>query len=275
MQPYLYFIDNYGAFDDNRDEVDTPNQFLINAQPVIFQIGVTPSVDTALIMGTVAGWQEGQFSGGFQDMTLQIGFMIQEETIHVPKAKFSISQTLPTGKYQNLNPKNFGMDGTGAGAWQTKFSLAFGKLLFWNTQHPFNTRISLGYTFSTPIKVKNFNSYGGGYGTRGTVHPGNAFNVDLGFELSINQPWVLALDLVYNFSEMTTFTGHPGTTTQDGSTLASVGSAYSDQLSLAPAIEYNFNANMGLLFGAWFTVYGKNDSNFVSGIFSWYWEFGL
>jgi hypothetical protein len=266
MQPYIYFTDNYAAFDNDRKSVDVPNRFLINTQPVIVQFGVTPSVDTTVIMGTSAGWQQGQFSGGFQDINLQIGFKIQEETIHVPKAKFSISQSFPTGKYQNLDPKNFGIDGTGAGAWQTKFSLAFGKLIFWNTLHPLNTRVSLGYVVSTPIEVHNFNSYGGGYGTRGNVHPGNTFNVDLGLELSINQPWVAALDIVYNCSSPTTFSG---------STLAPVGSAYSDQLSLAPAIEYNFNANMGILWGAWFTVYGRNAANFVSGIFTWYWEFGL
>lgn len=272
-QPYLYLTDTYGAFNEDREWVDTPNAFSAQAYPVIVQVGVTPSVDTTVIMSTVANWKKDQFSGGFNDTTLQIGFLIQRETIHVPKAKFVIGQSFPTGKYQHLDPKNIGLDATGAGAWKTSFNLTFGKVILWNTLHPVNTRISMGYTIPTNVKVHNFNAYGGGYGTNGTVRPGNTFNVDMGLELSINQPWVVALDLVYNCTNRTKFSGNPGTTTPDGPIPASNTSGYSDQFSLAPAVEYNFNDSMGLVAGAWFTVYGRNASNFVSGIFSWYWFF--
>jgi len=272
-QPYIFFTDNYGAFNSKRERVDVPNRFILQPQPVIVQIGVTPTVDTTVIMSQVVRWQQGVCSGGFQDITLQLGFLITEQTLWAPKAKFVVGQSFPTGKYENLNPRNLGLDSTGAGAWQTNFTLTFGKVLFWNTLHPMNTRLSMSYGIPTCVKVSNFNAYGGGYGTRGTVHPGNSFNVDLGLELSINQPWVAALDVVYNCQNRTTFHGIQGTTTNGGSTPAATGGGFSDQLSLAPAIEYNFNENMGILWGLWFTVYGRNAPNFMSGIFSWYWGF--
>lgn len=272
-QPYIYFTDNYGAFNSEREWVDAPNRFFINPVPLILQIGVTDQVDTLIIAGAIAQWQEGKFSGGIQDTTLQLGFLVQKETPWVPKAKFSIGQSFPTGKYKNLDPDNIGLDGTGVGAWGTTFTLTFGKVLFWNTAHPVNSRLSFQYKLSTPIRVSNFNSWGGGYGTQGVVKPGNTFTADMGLELSVNQPWVVAIDIVYTATNRTKFNGNPGTTTEGGTTPASIGGGYSDQLSLCPAVEYNFNINNGIITGIWFSVYGKNAVNFVSGVFSWCWVF--
>lgn len=272
-QPYLYFADTYARFDEDRKSIDIPSVYSLNPVPVIVQVGVTPSLDTIVIMGTVANWSEGKCGGGFQDTNIGIGFKIQGETRYVPKAKFSITQSFPTGKYKDLDPTKLGLDATGAGAWQTQFTLTFGKVLFWDTKHPMNTRASFNYKVSTPISVSNFNAYGGGYGTDGRVHPGNYFAADLGLEVSINQPWVAALDVVYNCTTSTSFSGASGFADKAMTIPAGVGGGFSDQLSLAPAIEYNFNENMGLLWGAWFTVYGRNAGNFVQGIFSWYWEF--
>ncbi|MBM3184606.1 MAG: hypothetical protein FJZ64_04810, partial [Chlamydiae bacterium] len=131
IQPYIYFTDTYGAFDQNRDRVSAPNEFSINILPVILQVGVTPSVDTTIIMGTLAQWKNGQFGGGFQDIILQAGFKITGETLYVPKMKFSVSQSFPTGKYQNLDPEKLGIDGTGAGSWGTTFTYTIGKVFFW------------------------------------------------------------------------------------------------------------------------------------------------
>ncbi len=42
----------------------------------------------------------------------------------------------------------------------------------------------------------------------------------------------------------------------------------SAQFSIAPAIEYNWNANIGIIFGSWFTLAGKNSTQFTSGVFA-------
>ncbi len=270
-QPYIYFTDTYANYNAHRHVVDRPNLFSIKVQPVIVQIGVTPSVDTTVIMSAVENWSKGHSGGGFNDITAAIGFLINKESIYVPKFKFTISQSFPTGKYQHLSHNGLALDGTGAGAWQTSFTFAAGKVIFWNTLHPMNARFAFTATLSTSVHVRNFNAYGGGFGTSGSVHPGNAYSADLGLELSITQPWVAALDVVYNWQNKTTFHGKSGFNAEG--TPASVGTGYSDQLSLAPAIEYNFNENMGILWGVWFTVYGRNAGDFVSGIFSWYWYF--
>lgn len=270
-QPYLYFTDTYAVFDENRKSVSIPDRFQLQALPVLIQIGATPSMDTTLILGTVANWTQGHSGGGIQDVSATVGFLISTQGLYTPQVKFTISESFPTGKYQHLDSDGLGLDGTGAGTWGTTFTLAAGKLLFWNTLHPLNTRIALGYKIATPVHVKGFNVYGGGFGTNGTVFAGNSFNADLGLELSISQPWVAALDVVYTCTNRTKFHGISGVDANGAP--AFVGGGFSDQLSLAPAIEYNFNDQMGLVWGAWFSVYGRNSSNFVSGIFSWYWLF--
>jgi hypothetical protein len=42
------------------------------------------------------------------------------------------------------------------------------------------------------------------------------------------------------------------------------GGPSSSQYSLAPAIEYNWSQNIGLIGGVWFTVAGQNISQFNS-----------
>ncbi len=271
IQPYIFFTDNFAVFNDHRKIVSAPNVFGIKVQPILLEIGITPSLDTTLTMGAVENWSRGKTGGGILDTSIALGFKVNDESLYVPKMKFTVSQLFPTGSYQHLSSNGLNLSATGVGAWQTTFTWALGKLLFWDTLHPFNTRLALNYTLSTPVRVHGFNAYGGGHGTRGTVHPGNIFTADLGLELSINQPWVVALDVVYTYTNKTSFHGKPGKLS-NGSP-ASVGSGYSDQLSLAPAVEYNFNANMGILWGVWFPVYGRNSTDFVSAIFSWYWEF--
>lgn len=267
-QPYLFFTDTYGAFNNDREMVDAPNFFQVQAIPIQVQTGITSSVDTTVTLSTVGNWSQGHSGGGLQDISANVGFSIAREKLYTPKAKLTIAQSFPTGKYQNLSSTSAAVDATGSGAWGTSFTLALGKLFFWDTLHPFNTRVALTYKLSTPVHVRGFNTYGGGFGTHGTVKPGDSFSADMGLELSINQPWVVALDIVYQYQNKTKFHGTPGITA--AGTPASVGGGYSDQLSLAPAVEYNFNAKMGLLGGVWFSVYGRNSSNFISGVFSWY-----
>jgi hypothetical protein len=159
-----------------------------------------------------------------------------------------------------------GLNATGAGVYATQFGLGLSKVIFWATQHPMNLRIFCGYQLSTIANVKNFNAYGGGFGTTGRVRPGNALSLDFGYEYSFTQRFNFAIDVVYSATGSTKFHGTAGTLA-DG-TPASVGIGYSDNLSLSPALEYSFSPKIGIIAGAWFSVYGRNSNNFASGIIS-------
>jgi hypothetical protein len=96
-------------------------------------------------------------------------------------------------------------------------------------------------------------------------------SADVGIEVSLTQRWVIANDIVYNAQNRTSYSGNPGTNADDSD--ASLGGGYSDNLNLSPAIEYNWNENLGVLGGVWFSVYGRNSGNFVSGVLSLVWTF--
>lgn len=272
IQPYIFVNDYYAAYGKDRKSRDLPSSRIALNPVVGFTTGITNTMDYAITVGAIGSWQYNTSGGGFQDISMKLGWPITRQSLYMPAMKFSISQSFPTGRYQNLNTNGFNLSATGAGAWTTQFGFAISKVMFWSYLHPVNARLYLGYSVSTPVTVHGFNAYGGGFGTKGRVHPGNAFTSDFGIEYSITQRWVLSCDAVYNFQQETTFSGNPGATA--AGTAASVGGPYNDQLSLAPALEYNWNPNLGILGGAWFTVYGRSSSAFVSGIISVSYSFG-
>lgn len=273
FQPYIYMIGNYAKYNIERKPIALADNLYQFLSQNIVQIGITKSMDVIIIPSAEGQWQAGQSGGGFLDLPIALGWPIVLQSLYVPQIKFSIQETFPTGRYQNLSSNGLALSGVGAGSYQTQFSLAFSKVILWSYKHPMNLRLVFAYTVATAVHVKGFNFQGGGYGTRGTVHLGNKFATDLGIEWSINQPWVLCLDVVYTAQNETKFNGYPGTL-KDGAP-ATVGSPYQDNLSLAPGIEYNWNENLGVLGGAWFSVYGRNSLAFVQGIFSVCWTFPI
>lgn len=266
IQPYLFVSGSWANYDSQRRVVSIPdNAYSVQLNPPM-QIGLTDTMDLVVSAAGIAKWQSGHTGGGFNDLSLTIGFPILRQTLYVPGMKFTIAQSFPTGKYQKLSTNGLGLNSTGAGAYQTTFGYSVGKMIWWTYPYPMNVRAFVGYTLSTNVHVENFNTYGGGFGTYGTVDPGNKLTADFGMEVSFSQNWVFALDVVYTASNRTKFHGNPGRNAD--STFASVGSGYSDNLSLAPAIEYNWNENFGVLGGVQFSIYGRNSSVFATGQFS-------
>ncbi len=264
IQPYLFINAKYAAFNEDRKAVSLPhNAYQLLITPPM-QIGVTESTDIVIATAVKANWQDNHSGGGFADLGVTYGFKIQKESLYIPKFKFTVAETFPTGKYKHLKPT--GLDGTGSGSYQTQFGFAAGKVVWWTYPHPMNTRLFIGYTIAATVHVSGFNAYGGGFGCHGKVRPGNTLTVDFGYEISINQPWVFALDVVYVAQNSTKFHGFPGTLS-DG-TLSSVSSGFNDNLSLAPAFEYNFTDSLAILWGVQFSVYGRNSADFVNGQFS-------
>lgn len=129
-------------------------------------------------------------------------------------------------------------------------------------------RLFLKYTFSSSVKLKGHNVYGGGVGTDVRFFPAQSASFDLGLEFILARHWAFALDVVGNWAEGSDYSGDPGVGV-DLVTPAQIGNSQpSWQYSLAPAIEYNWNVNLGIIFGAWFTVAGKNSPQFSGAVFA-------
>lgn len=266
IQPYLFITGNFGRYTNSGKYESMPTLFNVNPQ-FIALVGVTQHMEFTLALQADYNSQSHESSFNFADMSAGLGFQIIKEGPYIPALLFSVQESFPTGKYRNLNPNKGGVDATGSGTFGTTIALNFGKIVWWwIPKHPMNFRLSVGYTFPTMVHVEGFNAYGGGYGTNGHVHPGQSLGIDFGYEYSFTQRWAGALDVVYKYSAASHFSGDKGVDATGAP--AVVGGPFSEQLSLAPAIEYNWNENLGFIGGVWFTVWGRNSLSFVSGILS-------
>jgi hypothetical protein len=125
--------------------------------------------------------------------------------------------------------------------------------------HYFEARFYSGYRIGTPASLCGLSVYGGGPGTHGTIYPGNIFFADIALQYNLSLNWAFACDIFYRRQDRNRFSGK---------TVSPAGLPSSEQFSLAPALEYNFSKDLGLIGGVWFTAAGRNTPQFINGLFS-------
>jgi hypothetical protein len=168
----------------------------------------------------------------------------------LPDISLAVQENLPTGKYDRLadRPTN----GFGSGAFTTVASL-FSQMYFWLPNgRLFRTRLDLSAGFSSTVDVQGVSVYGTGAGFLGQARPGNSFSADASFEYSLTRNWVLALDVIYNHGNATITRGF-----QDGQPVR-MNSGSSDGIGFAPAVEFSWTPDLGLLLGARIFTKGHN-----------------
>ncbi len=267
LEPALFSTCTYGKYDSNWQFHKGQNVWGISPQLYV-EAGFTERTGMYLVIPAVLNFQGGQTSTHFQDTQLLVGYQVSTDVkgSWVPDFRVMIQETFPTGHYQKLNPAKNGIDGTGAGSFQTGPVLAFHKL-FYVGAHEFALYSCFGYLFPSMVHVKGFNTYRGGFGTSGKVRPGQNFFNYISGEYSITQNWVLSFDTYFTLVRKSHFSGKTGFTA-DGSPNPVV-LPFSLQFSIAPEIEYNFSSSSGLIGGLWFTVLGKNSSAFGSAFIAY------
>lgn len=267
VQGYMYFNVDHGEYDNSRCSIDIPNIWTI--QPLgLLQRGLTDWLDATVIATGFFKWSDGEYAQTFADMNFTFGFQVLKEGPYVPNIRLSLGENFPTGRYKNLSSKKGGLDASGSGAFETVVGIDISKVFWQFPLHPVRYRFAGTYEIPNhDVFVKNFNAYGGGFGTRGDVCPPQTLNLDMALEVSLTKKWVFAGDVAYTYSLSTSFSGNPGMT-EEGLP-ASVGGPSSDQLSLAPAIEYNVSDTGGFIGGIWFTVTGRNSANFAAIVLSY------
>jgi hypothetical protein len=110
-------------------------------------------------------------------------------------------------------------------------------------------RFNLSQGFSNNVNVEGVSVYGTDAGFRGHAKPGSSFFVDASWEYSLTRRWVLALDATYRHNGNTRATGYDirdpsGVQNPSGIHLDS---GSSEVFALAPAIEFSWKPNLGVL----------------------------
>ena len=203
---------------------------------------------------------------GMGDLTLLAQYQLTQfhQGSWIPTTSIEVQETFPTGQYDQLG--NRPTDGFGSGAYtttlqfnsQTYFWLPNGRIL--------RMRFDLSQAFSNNVNVDGVSVYDTGAGFRGTAKPGSAFSADAAWEYSMTRNWVLALDVTYSREHNTLVTGY-NTLDPNGLPFPSsirINSGSSVAFGFAPAIEYNWNSSVGVLFGTRVIVGGHNTETTVT-----------
>jgi hypothetical protein len=258
FEPYFYGNTFSGAYGKHQRQKHKRNYYTLSAQP-FFWYGFAHRCDIEIAPQLSWNHVDGASHWVLNDMPVELEFQILYEKAYQwwPAMKLALLFTVPFGKYQKLDPKAQGTDMGGEGSWEPGAQIVFQRLFNWTKPHAVITHFTLGYTYPTPVHVKDINAFGGGKGTRGKAFPGPCFLTIFGLECTLTQNWALALDAQYLHTNHTHFSGK---------TMRRVGAPSSEQFSLAPAIEYNWSANFGLISGVWFSIAGRNTQAFANAI---------
>jgi hypothetical protein len=124
-------------------------------------------------------------------------------------------------------------------------------------------RLNLSGTWSGEADVADRSVYGTAEGFRGTAQSGRSLFVNAAWEYSLSQHWVLAMDLTWRRAAGTRLHGYDayGSSAPIPVRQRSRGSV---ALGFAPAVEYNFNARVGVLFGVRVITGGHNTPTTVT-----------
>lgn len=264
IQPYLFFTNTYGHYNAHWKNHSMPHLFT-GSFVLDVQFGLSKICDFQFIPLVLYKHRKDIHTWAFGDIPISLGFQLYKVVPAGPSVKLSLLATLPTGKYQHLSLNKQGLDAGGLGGYLPGVRLVIGRTFQMGCSHFLATRFNLSYHLPTPVHVKGLNSYGGGPHTKGKVFPGQFFISLLGLEWSFTQHWVLACDLEYTHINKTRFKRDRG---RLNGIPHSIDTTSKEQISIAPAIEYNFNHNIGIIAGCWFTIAGRNTPAFASGVIS-------
>jgi len=260
LQPYFDSFVNVGHYNSGWDAKSVPNFFNINLR-TRFKAGATPWLDVQTMPEVGYKKTQGKSSFGFADLPVNLNIQLLRAKLENPwpALRLIVRATIPWGKYQRLNPDKLGTDAFGTGSWYPELGIVSSKLWRVHGAHYFEARLFSGYRVATPATIKGLSVYGGDSTTRGTAYPGNIFFADIGIEYNLSLNWAFACDIFYRHHDRSRFSGR---------TTKPVGHPSSEQFSLAPALEYNFSEDLGLIGGIWFSAAGRNAPQFINGILS-------
>jgi hypothetical protein len=180
------------------------------------------------------------------DLTLQAQYRLTswQEGSWVPTLSAVVKESLPTGSY----------DGLGSGTYATTASL-YSQSYFWlPNERILRMRFNVEGTLSSEGSLHGVSTYGTGAGFDGHVRPGANLYVNAAWEYSITQRWVLAFDATWSSSADTKLVG------QDFA--ADLGPARN--FSFAPALEYNWRADIGVIAGVRAIPAGRNTAGSIT-----------
>lgn len=263
VEIYGFATSNVGVFNRHWKLATTPAAESYQVNPII-SYGLADKFDAQLNLPYADNKSQHRQNDHIGDIAIALGYqaLTQQPKEWLPNLRITLQQIFPTGRYEFLDPTQNGVDATGTGTYQTALGFNFQDLSEPFTDHYLRTRLSLVYQYANPVTLHGLSTHGGTQTTHGTYNYGNVASADVACEFTLTQHWVPVIEAFYFHRDTSSFTG---TIDLDG-VLTTLGHQDVEEFSLAPALEYNFSENYGIIAGAWFVIKGKDAPDFISTI---------
>jgi hypothetical protein len=256
FEPYFYDVRVQGRYDGDGSRRSVPDSNGFGSLTYILyglmdrvSIGVIPIAGHTTASGSPA-------SSGMGDITLQAQYRLTQfqPGRRIPTISVTVQETLPTGKYDRLGDRP--NDGFGGGSYITTLAL-YSQTYFWlANDRILRTRFNVSRSFAGSVTVRDVSVYGTEEGFRGQAMPGGTWFLNASWEYSLTRSWVLALDATYRHDSSTRVVGQVGSGPDARPIRLESGS--SEALGLAPAVEYSWSPNIGVLLGVRVIPAGRN-----------------
>ena len=261
IEPYVIYQINTGIYDGsgNRRPVPHDVDHLLTVIVVKYALTDRLSVQALPSFDHISN-DRGSSSGlGFGDLPLELEYRFKNENGRTgsPSITVSLGITLPTGDYQHLGNQ---LNGIGSGAYFAKQGLVVESLFDTQGGHPMRIKLfAAAYEPLATAPVRDVSVFGTEQGFRGRAKPGAFGQIGLAAGYAMSQRWVLAIDVVQNFAAGNRLTG----TGAAGEAIAIQG-PHRSATALAPALEYNWSANAGVIAGVEISVAGRNSTSYAA-----------
>jgi len=263
LEPYLFAGTTNGIYNSEWEHKQLFH-FFDSQLLFLVETGITSWLDISLTVNENYSVSKGRKSTHLGDTRMGLGFQITKSKPEsaIPDFRILLMESFPTGKYQHLDPRKHIADVTGSGAFETWIIAIIRKIIYFTPRQVISLNFNLGYDIPSSVHVKGHNLYGGGTPkTNGSVHPGCQTLGNLGIEYSLTTNWILGLDVHYVHQNKST------------SSHRDIHLPSSEEFSLAPCIEYNPSTHFGIEGGVWFSIAGRNNLIFNTGVLTLYWFF--
>jgi hypothetical protein len=261
FEPYVFSTTSPGFYDRNWHYIKAPARYSETTN-IIFTHGFTDKVDVQFILPYQYNSFQHTSYHHVGDTVFTLGYQAleQKDSRWKPNLRITLQEVIPTGRFSSLSPVNNGTDASGLGSFQTGVAFNFQHLAQLTEIHYLRTRLSLAYFYAGSTNLHGLTAYGGNEATEGRIDPGNQISADLAAELTLTQHWVGVLEGYFANRQRTTFSGEPGLDEFENPSI--LGHSEVDQITFAPALEYNFNQHVGVIGGYWWSLAGRDTPNF-------------
>ena len=257
IQPYLYVTRLPGSYDKNSKFCSDRNTH--QYQGILeLEIGITKNVACELEVAQIHSYSKTQGTVNNGQIDLYLAFQIFKDKRHtwIPDLRMIVGELVPYGRFSHPNSSLTETIVSSAGASSTALILIYRKIFY--GKHPSNILLNVNYLIPRSFSVKGMTRLGGDENTRGIYKPGKEWEIDFVYEYKFNRTWGYVMDIFYQYQDQAGFHATKNPFAAPPSTSSS------SNLSLAPALEYNFNSDLAFVIGAWFSVIGRNSAAFNS-----------